>query len=82
MNGRSNVMLSGLVLGPEPALPMLPPFAAVPSFPFAASSSEVLPALADASGSMFKTIAVVEYEDLVRTRHLAEQNVKYFFFRT
>ena len=68
-------MLPGLVLGPGP-LTGLPPSAAVPQFLFAASSSKVLPALVDTS-PLLKTIATVEYEELVRTKQLAEQNVKY-----
>jgi hypothetical protein len=77
LNGRSNVMLSGLVLDPEPFLPQLPPFAAVPQFPFAASSSEVLPAMTDAN-PMFKIMATVEYEETTcRTKRKI-----YFIFRT
>ena len=76
LNGRSDASVSGLVLGPEPPLLSLPPFSAVPPFPFAASSSQVLPGLADAS-PMFKTVATVEYDELMRTKQMFEQQVQY-----
>jgi hypothetical protein len=75
LNGRSDASVSGLVLGPEPLL-SLPPFSAVPPFPFTASSSQVLPGLADAS-PMFKTVATVEYDELVRTKQMFGQQVHY-----
>ena len=73
LNGSSNV-LPGLVLGPGTV--ELSPFPVLPHFPFAASSSSVLPGLAATSDSMFKTIARVEYDELIRIRQQAEQNVQ------
>ena len=58
LNGSSsNVLLPGLVLGSGP-VGELSPFPAVPNFP-----SLVLPGIAATFGSMFETVAVVEYDE-------------------
>ena len=75
LNGSfSTAALPELVLGPGRLPLQLPSVPALPSY--SASSDALIPSFVQAENSMFKTVATVEYDELIQIKLQAEHNVQ------